>query len=319
MSRLLFYALGGGWGHQARCLNLLRRTKNSPDLKTRVLCPQRCLAKVSLESSARAISPCPSKPLAQWVLKELEDFQPDLFVIDSFPRGVLAELPTELGVPKLLVSRWMRPDFCTQDQVIQSYESFDEVFWVEDKPNPRLPGIEVGIVTDPRALFPREISRRELVAAQRPLVAVLGSGPLALQTQIKAETEQLAAVHNWDFRFLSHELQSSIPELGRYLRGFDLVVSAAGYNSYYEICRSGVPALFMPQARKYDDQFRRVEQGLQGGQNQHHRVYGGAELVESQLHTLLEIGLQPERHFQGGQRIVDDILARLSPARKVLS
>jgi UDP:flavonoid glycosyltransferase YjiC (YdhE family) len=47
--------------------------------------------------------------------------------------------------------------------------------------------------------------------------------------------------------------------VSRYLRAFDLVVSAAGYNSYHEQIGFGVPTVFVPNTRtKLDDQVGRA-------------------------------------------------------------
>jgi UDP:flavonoid glycosyltransferase YjiC (YdhE family) len=45
----------------------------------------------------------------------------------------------------------------------------------------------------------------------------------------------------------------------RYFRGFDLVVSAAGYNSFHELLHHGLPCLFLPNDhQKVDDQRARA-------------------------------------------------------------
>ncbi|MGF6572918.1 hypothetical protein ABH945_005039 [Paraburkholderia sp. GAS333] len=46
--------------------------------------------------------------------------------------------------------------------------------------------------------------------------------------------------------------------LARFLRAFDVVVSAAGYNTCCELVQAGVPALLVPNAGLADDQVRRA-------------------------------------------------------------
>jgi UDP:flavonoid glycosyltransferase YjiC (YdhE family) len=47
--------------------------------------------------------------------------------------------------------------------------------------------------------------------------------------------------------------------LSRYARAFDLVVSAAGYNSFHELLLAGVPAIFVPNEHpQQDDQLARA-------------------------------------------------------------
>jgi UDP-N-acetylglucosamine:LPS N-acetylglucosamine transferase len=48
--------------------------------------------------------------------------------------------------------------------------------------------------------------------------------------------------------------------LSRYLRAFDLVISAAGYNSFHELLLAGVPAIFVPNEHpQQDDQLARAQ------------------------------------------------------------
>lgn len=53
--------------------------------------------------------------------------------------------------------------------------------------------------------------------------------------------------------------QVSVFPLARYLRAFDVVASAAGYNACCEILQSGVPSLLVPNMLVADDQRRRAE------------------------------------------------------------
>lgn len=54
--------------------------------------------------------------------------------------------------------------------------------------------------------------------------------------------------------------------LARYYRAFDVVVSAAGYNSFHELLRLGVPAIFVPNtATSLDDQAARATYAAERG------------------------------------------------------
>jgi UDP:flavonoid glycosyltransferase YjiC (YdhE family) len=47
--------------------------------------------------------------------------------------------------------------------------------------------------------------------------------------------------------------------VSRYLRGFDLVISASGYNSFHELIGFGIPTVFVPNTRTgLDDQMARA-------------------------------------------------------------
>lgn len=53
--------------------------------------------------------------------------------------------------------------------------------------------------------------------------------------------------------------------LARYMRAFDVFISAAGYNSCCEALQSGVPTLFVPNTLVVDDQTRRAERVAEAG------------------------------------------------------
>ena len=60
------------------------------------------------------------------------------------------------------------------------------------------------------------------------------------------------------------ELPSSVQALSvfplvQYLRAFDVLVGAAGYNTCYEIVQTGIPSLLIPNTLLADDQTRRAE------------------------------------------------------------
>lgn len=51
----------------------------------------------------------------------------------------------------------------------------------------------------------------------------------------------------------------SVYPLARYMRAFDINVSAAGYNTCCEVIQTGMPTLFVPNTMVADDQTRRAE------------------------------------------------------------
>jgi UDP:flavonoid glycosyltransferase YjiC (YdhE family) len=165
----------------------------------------------------------------------------------------------------------------------------------------RVPSIRL---VDAEALLSREQARRRLDLPQDHLCVLF----------------QLGAANNYDFaacqqRFLDlllrrpattvASLESPIslvaPELptgvrslrlfpaSLYLRAFDFVISASGYNSYHELLLSGTPTLFVPNEHpQTDDQLARAEHA--------ERMGYGLLLRTGQLYRLmdrLEIMLDP--------------------------
>lgn len=86
--------------------------------------------------------------------------------------------------------------------------------------------------------------------------------------------------------------------LSRYLKAFDLVISAAGYNSFHELLLAGVPAIFVPNEHpQQDDQLGRArfaEQQDIGACVRVREIY--------RLSACVERLLQPEERRRVGER-----------------
>lgn len=171
----------------------------------------------------------------------------------------------------------------------------------------------VGPVTliDTADLQERDVARRELgLPAQGPLALVslgagnindtsgdlgavvsalsqLGVGACVTQAEIAEQAgTQLDVHHVQDF------------PISRRFAAFDLAVSAAGYNSFHENLRLGLPTLFVPNAHtNLDDQESRLAHAVQSGW-----ALGAPELTaataQSLLTTVLERGPDLARRAQ---------------------
>jgi len=85
--------------------------------------------------------------------------------------------------------------------------------------------------------------------------------------------------------------------VSRYYRAFDLVISAAGYNSFHELIRFAVPTLFVAMPRELDDQAARARWAHRNG------VALGCERPSAEdLDELLEEILDPARRAQIAHR-----------------
>jgi hypothetical protein len=142
-------------------------------------------------------------------------------------------------------------------------------------------GVRVGAVTllDKEELEDRDTARRVLGLPQdQPLALValasddvnytsqetaavlealrrLGVGICVTQTQIARSARTPVDVH----------VVREFP-LSRLFRAFDLAVSAAGYNSFHELLRFGIPTLFIPkQTTALDDQHERARFAADAG------------------------------------------------------
>ena len=122
-------------------------------------------------------------------------------------------------------------------------------------------------------LLDRRSARSELglLPDKRYALFSLGPGNLKDVTDIGAGLIGEFSRHGYEVRWARAPISRSDPSLppgatpisiypiARYLRAFDVFVSAAGYNSCCEVIQSRVPTLFVPNKLVSDDQIRRAE------------------------------------------------------------
>lgn len=275
-----------------------------------MLVPRRC--EHWLEPELEVASP--SRPVAEelksWFVGQMDVFRPDLLVVDVFPRGVLGELPNAISVPKVLLTRWVAPDFYALSGVSEALEGCQAIFTSEP-----FTGSEAGaaagrvVRTAPmlwtEAGVSREQARARLGGGREPLVLVLGSGPVKGQRLLKERMRDLCAQRAWQLRYLSSALEDEIVGAGRFLRGADLVVSAAGYQSYHEIVQAGVPAVFLPQRRQYDSQAQRALGRFGMEPRAPHGVARSPAELELCLDRLMGSEPAPPEKFQGAEQVAE--------------
>jgi UDP:flavonoid glycosyltransferase YjiC (YdhE family) len=115
-------------------------------------------------------------------------------------------------------------------------------------------------------------------------------------------------------------LTISVYPLVRYLRAFDICLSAAGYNTSYEILQSGLPSLLVPNLQVADDQTRRarliaryapvVISSCESAGQQRDAV---AELL-----TLADVDHEfPSINLDGAERAVDEILGVVAEKARI--
>ena len=92
--------------------------------------------------------------------------------------------------------------------------------------------------------------------------ATLRRGAVAL---LRERYDEAVCVAQWPIAEQPLELPEGVRTidefpLSRYLKAFDLVISAAGYNSFHELLLASVPAIFVPNEHpQQDDQLTRAE------------------------------------------------------------
>jgi len=261
---VLYYALGGGHGHVLRGLAVLSRLGHGTLLGPPALAPWAAALGVAYAS------PSPAE-LPAWPA-------PSLLIVDVFPRGVVGELLPLLdrSPTAWLVARRVRDDYYLHPPVRAALATrYERVVWCEEPPPPlaalgpsmtRLPPVLLRRPTLGRA----EARRRLGVATDRPLILGLGSGNVERQRLLCRLLAKIAARHHAALRFVSTELSPRPPVLtlfpaAAWLAAADVVVTAAGYHAAYETALAGTPAVFVPQARAYDDQRWRARKRMHAG------------------------------------------------------
>lgn len=221
--------------------------------------------------------------------------RPDLLVLDTKPEGAFQELLFLRDYARALVyiDRHKRPDAARSALHQRHVALYDRVL-VPDEPGadderpPTSPGVAarrrfIGRVCGyrPARAMSRDEARRYLgVAPARRLLYLSagGGGDPAAERQLDA----LVAVLREDPR--NHlvigygplyqgpkRYGADITPLAepagawRLFAGFDLAISAAGYNTYEELLAARVPSLFFAQGKGLDQQARRIARGHAAG------------------------------------------------------
>jgi predicted glycosyltransferase len=256
----------------------------------------------------------------QWVWHSLGILRPDLFVVDTFPRGSFGELVNALDLAKqrALVLRPMQAEFARRPDVQAMLPLYDLVLVPEHESDAQMTLPEAArahtryvgpiAVRDRAELATRADARQRLGLDQdRPVVYVSagGGGDAEAERHITrvigallcSNTELSIVVgagplyrgqvpRNPRVTWLVNE---SAAELAA---GFDIAVTAAGYNTFVELMLAGVPTVFVPQRKIADDQAARAERAvaagaaslLEPGASDQSLIDAVAQLLDPQVH-----------------------------------
>ncbi len=128
---------------------------------------------------------------------------------------------------------------------------------------------------DQNELMDRQLAREHLgIDPDKTAVLLqLGSGnnfdyskvrSLVLSRLLREKDLQIAVaqwmISNEDLELPPEVIRLSLYPLGKYLRAFDFVISAAGYNGFHELLATGVPTIFIPNEEpSMDEQLSRAQ------------------------------------------------------------
>jgi UDP:flavonoid glycosyltransferase YjiC (YdhE family) len=130
-----------------------------------------------------------------------------------------------------------------------------------------------------------------------------------------------AAISQSDLSLPEGSIGMSIFPIARYLRGFDALVCAAGYNTCCEVLQAGVPTLFVPNRLVADDQARRARLVAESAP----AVVSDCESSDEAARAVAElvtISTSPRKHrtlpnLSGAELAADEILALVPAGRDV--
>jgi hypothetical protein len=208
----------------------------------------------------------------QW--DQVRRFGPDLWVIDTLPRGVVGELVPLLegwsGCPRVLIARPLKPAYVRACRIAKWVRRHYDLVLVPGEPGP-LSELASAVLLPPFMIRDRdELPSREealaLVQAREPVVLIAGTG-----TEDECR-EWCAVAARWP---ATVPLRLAVPPgvqveatglvrhcpLIECLPAVRLLIGSGGYHLVHEARMVGVAGLFRPRRRQYDDQARRLRPG----------------------------------------------------------
>lgn len=217
----------------------------------------------------------------QWVWHSLGLLRPDLFVVDTFPRGSYGELLNALDLcrSKAFIFRPMKDGFASRADFQAMLPLYDLVLVPDDESaapvqvpesvRSRLRHVGPVMVRERVEMLAREEARARLgIAPDRLAVYVSAGGGgdataerhLLEVARVLGDDPSLHLVIGAGPIYRGRRVfgervtwltQGGVAEL---LPAFDVAICAAGYNTFFELQHAGVPAIFLPQEKVADEQ-----------------------------------------------------------------
>lgn len=290
---VVFYPTNGvGLGHVTRLLAVARRLPSS--LEPVFLTPCHALAVIEhagyrteyvAEAAQDETDPQDqARAMTPRLLAALRHYDPAGIVFDgNVPREALLAACAQVDAPTI----WVRRGMWRADPALDRHPALSRFFDAVIEPGEAAAAMDSGatarardgaitvppvMLLDRRDLLPPAAARAALeLAGDRPTALVqLGSGHnndidghLDRLVEAAASLGVQLVVAEWlirqnPYRRRGLRTLAAFPN-ARYLRAFDLAVSAAGYNSFHELLHLGVPTLFLPNDhQQVDDQRARA-------------------------------------------------------------
>lgn len=267
----------------------------------------------------------------QWVWHSLGLVKPDIFLVDTFPAGSFGELLNALdsATKRVFIHRAMRDDV-EQSEIVQAMLPLYDRILFPVEPGAAARDVSPRIAARTRYIGPVMLRSNEEMRPRQQSRDRLGIPHGKLGVWITAggggdpnASEGIAAM----IRYLERE-----PDLhlvigagplyrGEPLRGpnitwttefnaaedfsgVDLAISAAGFNSFYELLHAGVPTAFYAQEKIADEQSRRVRAAADAGCGLALAARFGVP-VEQEVTAAIELLRDPVRRAEISERATE--------------
>ncbi len=228
----------------------------------------------------------------QWIWHSVGLLKPDLFLVDTFPGGTFGELGPVLDVPakKVFIHRAVKDDFARLDGFRAFLPLYDRIIAIAEPgaaPTGLYDGFEwrvrtVGpiLLRGRDELHPRAEARRRLGIPDNAFavwVGAGGGGDFTAEKTLRAIAKYFAEKENVHLVIGAGPLYRGEPLRGQNITwhteplaaldfpGLDAAISAAGFNSFYELLNAGIPSAFFAQEKIADDQSRRIQAATDAG------------------------------------------------------
>ena len=275
---VLYHATGGGLGHAVRSLSLARQLRRLVGGRHVLLLNTPFASALRAEPGVEMIvtaSQATAQEVAGLVARTIESARPDLFVVDTFPRGVGGELVRLLegwsACPRILIGRGLPPAYVERFRLREFVRRHFDFVCVPGEPSPwddldNAARFNPFLIRDLNEL-PSPAAACRLLRSPTPVVLLAGSGSPAECGEWVESIRELAGTWPADAPPLRLALPEGIPApddlAGRIVRhfplmdclpGVKLLVASAGYNLVHEARATRTRGLFVARKRLYDDQ-----------------------------------------------------------------
>ena len=225
----------------------------------------------------------------QWTAQTLKMLAPDLLLVDTFPAGYYDELLENLRFCRhtAVVHRPLKFDNLDRPAFYEALSKYDSIIVPENENAieiPIPPEIKSKIIffgavmsREKEELIEREAVRRLLNTPKGDLVVYLsagGGGDSQAEQRIVYLYESLSELKNIQFVvgagalyrgrriYAPNVIWLTNENAFEMMSGFDMAISAAGYNTFHELLFAGVPTIFIPQEKWADDQRSRARRAV---------------------------------------------------------